>query len=1106
MEAPPNDFDGMMEGHLSGSFGKRVGNDARRIRFATVTSGFDVMSQVWPHEQHVWSSGPDTGGAKKPRDLRETIDMGPFARVKQVVLRDHPVDVLLVDVGVPVGSWMTWIRCVSSEIRPSVVVAMFPGGETVCEDHGERIKADVRSLRDMGFSCQMFFMQALDYGSSIGQERLVYIFSQRGPCQAPQAHNLPVRSMANLLRDHLVPRRAWAPLKRIKVRVHQAGPYKIAATIGQEPVYDMSGPMPDGDAWVQDSKRVRRLQPAERARALGIESDPSQVPKVGAKLQATTGVHLWAALAEPLAELVRGRSDAPPQTSMAGLGLRDPVVPLFVSDPAEWSWTVPDLSLGGQWWRDRVENLKNAVDGLPDADRLLAEGLAALEVHRGNYTPEGPKRLQLLWWEFPREHQDAVRCGSSMNFMILPTGDLVLNNDLEGEQLTVAAKFVDQLIDLGVLEEADTILANCPLFCVTKAGQVDEWRPIADMKRGGQNQCCASDPVYFQRGHDILNRLYAGGFSAVADQSKYFHNFLTVPAERPYLGTIHPITGKRYVYRGLPMGSSNSPAIACRIGNGFLRVLRAECLAFQGVPVENSWRVRFQGGKTRSELGHGRVLIGEDGLPACWVCAHVDDYLVHGPTKQKTCQAFSAFMDLSVRMGFIVQPSKTNPPAQVQTYCGFEYDSTKRPVLRIPQAKQQRAIACIDYLQQFRHTDCGKEHHQLARLTLAVVLGRLQSLVDATPQQVGQAYLRRIYTEMHITTGDSEELQHAIMLYGSAITLSTLAWADLDWWRQSLVLNHGVGGFGSVPGSAVVTWGDGSGTGGGGTLEVEGAVQQLEFWMGTWAPHIGSFSSNWKELRTLLEMLKREQGQDRLRHGIMFYFTDNLVTYYIVQGGSSTSPELHKLIREIKRLENVLQCQVEVVHVPGRLMICQGADGLSRGVRVVPERMERTTFLEASRVLSAVPYNASWMVWACKQLPVFHALPWRHIGALDSWDFCQLAGHMTFWTPTPEMARQAITCFLQSWCEQPTTMGAVFCIPRVMQRSWGNLSRHILELGVYEPELLPGECNYASLIPVVLLYVPPFVHSLPPDRLDAPPFAPQLPKWVHGQADYLRGL
>lgn len=1099
------DFDGMMEGHVSESLGKR-NHEAGRIRFALVTSGFDAMSQVWPHERHVWSSMPDTVWNKTPRDQHETIYMGPPARVKKSVLRDHPVDALFVDVEVSTALWMSWLSSVEMEHCPSTVVVLFPGPFAVCEDHGDQMKCNLKTLQQLGFQCQMFSLCALDFGASIGQERLAYVFSGHGSFPSPIRHCLPVRPMRNLLRDYLVPQSAWAPPRHVRPSSSRtSSPYVVCAKVGQQLVYDASGPMPDRLTWVQDSRRIRYLLPSERARALGLDWNVDQVAKSGARLQVTTGIHLWASITESLAAM-RSLPDSSDHLELSCTSSSD-IGPVFHSEPVEWSWSVPDLSPGGQWHQERVSSLHAAVVGLPDAAQLIEEGLAALDVHRTNYTSEGPKRLQLLWWEFPPEHQEAVRCGSSMNFLIHPSGDLVLNNDMDDKQLEVAAKFVDQLVALGVLVEADSILANCPLFCVSKAGQPNEFRCIADMRRGGQNACIASDPVYFQRGHDILNCLYAGGYSAVADQSKYFHNYLTLPSERPYLGTIHPVTNKYFVYRGLPMGSSNSPAIACRIGNSFLRMLRNECDAFQGVPVENSWRKRFQGKEHHPEWGYGRVLLGGDGLPACHVWAHVDDYFIHGPTKQKTCHAFAAFMDLSVRMGFIVQPCKTSPPAQIQTYCGFEYNTTARPILRIPQSKQQRALASIAYIQRFRRQSKHiQDQDQLARLTLAVVLGRLQSLVDATPQRVGQAYLRRIYTEMHVTSGDSDELQHAIEVFGSAIDLSSLAWSDLDWWQESLTLNRGVSCLSSCSGATAVTWGDGSGTGGGGTLEIEDNGPNLEFWMGTWSPHVGSFSSNWKELRTLLEMLRREQGKKRLRHGILFYFTDNLVTYYIVQGGSSSSPELHKLIRMIKQLENHLECQVEVVHVPGKLMIRQGADGLSRGIRVTPDRIERSTFLEASRVLSAVPYNPAWMVWGFHQLPVIHALPWRHIASLDSWDFHQLAGHMTFWTPSPEVARQAITCFLQSWCEQPTSMGALFCIPRVMQRTWGNLSRHIQELGVYDPDVLPSDCCYASLIPVVLLYVPPFVHSLPSDRVDAPSLAPKRPRWVQQQADKLRGL
>jgi hypothetical protein len=81
-----------------------------------------------------------------------------------------------------------------------------------------------------------------------------------------------------------------------------------------------------------------------------------------------------------------------------------------------------------------------------------------------------------------------------------------------------------------------------------------------------------------------------------------------------------------------------------------------------------------------------------------------------------------------------------------------------------------------------------------------------------------------------------------------------------------------------------------------------------------------------------MEKEHKQVHEGRLQGLTLFSFTDNLVTYYIVQSGSSLSSELHKLIREIKRLELLLGCRVEVVHVPCTMMIDQGTDGCSRGL------------------------------------------------------------------------------------------------------------------------------------------------------------------------------
>jgi hypothetical protein len=153
-------------------------------------------------------------------------------------------------------------------------------------------------------------------------------------------------------------------------------------------------------------------------------------------------------------------------------------------------------------------------------------------------------------------------------------------------------------------------------------------------------------------------------------------------------------------------------------------------------------------------------------------------------------------------------------------------------------------------------------------------------------------------------------------------------------------------------GSMVVTWGDGSGTGTGGTSECLDQRGRLETWMGTWGDHVHHFDSNWKELRTLLWTIERKVDQGENLRGItLFYFTDNMVTYYIVHNGSSRNTELHKLIRRIKLLELRSHCRIEVIHVPGVVMITQGTDGLSRGAWTSSARLTQTSLGESRQAL-----------------------------------------------------------------------------------------------------------------------------------------------------------
>jgi len=134
-------------------------------------------------------------------------------------------------------------------------------------------------------------------------------------------------------------------------------------------------------------------------------------------------------------------------------------------------------------------------------------------------------------------------------------------------------------------------------------------------------------------------------------------------------------------------------------------------------------------------LGSGIMMIGLDGLPVALVWAWVDDFLIHAPMKAKLIVALDAVMDDALRLGLICQKVKTKPPAQVQKYCVFLYDTHGSLEFWVPPEKQSQALAMIGYLR------AGVSSLDISILTLAVVMGLLQSLVEATPDRVGQTYL-----------------------------------------------------------------------------------------------------------------------------------------------------------------------------------------------------------------------------------------------------------------------------------------------------------------------------------------------------------------------------
>ena len=141
---------------------------------------------------------------------------------------------------------------------------------------------------------------------------------------------------------------------------------------------------------------------------------------------------------------------------------------------------------------------------------------------------------------------------------------------------------------------------------------------------------------------------------------------------------------------------------------------------------------------------------------------------------------------------------------------------------------------------------------------------------------------------------------------------------------------------GDKVGSVKLAFGDASGGGFGSSWESFGDKMEKEeehvgFRFGTWDRVSSSHSSNYREMRNLVDTLEVMADKGELNGTELFMFTDNSTAESAFSKGSSSSRELFELVLKLRKLEMERACKLHVSHVSGTRMIAQGSDGLSRG-------------------------------------------------------------------------------------------------------------------------------------------------------------------------------
>ena len=1075
--------------------------------FGTVDSGLEAMTHAWPKLEHIFAV---RRGPKKISLASVGVKFcywGPH-RSHPRLLDKHPVDLLVVEKSsiqkAPEATQVAnahekMIEGASEGNRPSLVVETWRGNAQLWT-YGPMGKLCVIRWVQMGYYSRCKRVEATQVGGAINQDRLIVVRVRTGAGlpewkwqNLERSDSGVQRPMSNLLTPPgLLPR---------NISYHQSSG-KSCPKWDRDPIPSRPG------LFIETEKGIRRVLLEEFVRGLGLPKSTLEMPHAALKALAghSTSLFHWEYLSTCLLELVQN-SPQKQATSLTGPSLNSKTpkarveTKLLLASP-EFKWKPPDLSVGSPWYQDQVESLKQAAATFENPEEVYREGIEILEVVRRNYSDTGPepKKLQIVWWNFPSTHWRELREGSPMNFLETPPAGIHDNAPMDDKGLEAAAQFVDELLSLGAVataEEGLKVVTTAPLFLVDKPGQPGQYRVIADMLRGGQNACIGNDPVVLTGSSHILDRLYRGGYSAVADMAKMFYQFKTAPRDFPYLGLKHPVTGDLLYYTGLPMGAGNSPALASRYGVAFLRKLREKYDIFKGKGRANCYWTGLSYLGFDPDKGYGFIFEDENGEGVVLLWVWVDDFLIHGPTYEKTSAALSLFLDACVDCGLLCHPTKLTPPQQTVKYCGLEIDTTDIPMLRIPTEKRERAHAMVEYLLK----ESGKE---FSRLALAVVAGTLQSLVEATPRRMGSTRLRSLHSDVR-----PPGLGTGVEPYYTKTPLSKKTLTDLGWWLSFLsqkTVGRSVRSAHSA--TLIPTFGDGSGTGTGGTIQLpEGPLQM---WKGKWHPMLYHHSSNAKELATLLITLKTlcEKHRSDATGTTIFYMTDNSTTYFIAASGSSRSPKLQQMIEEIRALELELECHLQVIHIPGTVMIQQGTDGLSRGIWMNPlqglqhpDEITRAIFEPVIPDWDLVyPYVTDLPRPPLRDWSVQN---WWH----ENWDELEIMDNATIWFPPPEIARQLLTFVLERWVERPLTTTALFFIPRIISDVWRGISRHLRELPTIYPHETAMRHPPVLPIPIIVLYLPPHQRTLPDidRRLDRSPISSEG-RWHREQAAFVRGL
>jgi len=221
------------------------------------------------------------------------------------------------------------------------------------------------------------------------------------------------------------------------------------------------------------------------------------------------------------------------------------------------------------------------------------------------------------------------------------------------------------------------------------------------------------------------------------------------------------------------------------------------------------------------------------------------------------------------------------------------------------------------------------------------------------------------------------------------------------------------------------------------------------FRQGIWGRDADNTSSNYRELRNLVEALEEGIAQGALINSEVFVFMDNSIAEGAYYRGNSPRKTLFALELRLRQLDLHGPVKFHLVHVTGTRMMAQGTDALSRGVRNegVMGGLSMLSFVPLH--LSAVQQSPGLLPWVQSWCPTAsiepltpsewfergHGISGGQVNMDGMWWPSETQEPWLLWMPPPGAGAAALEELTISRHKR-TCVNHIFICPHLMTQYW----------------------------------------------------------------------